>query len=352
MKEEYINKELVKVYDKMQNVIRLKYVANITAGYYPMHSRAFTLKDCSMRGERIIEGYSEALQRYVSIERDAIRPILSPSKVQDFVDADYQQYSTYLITADHRALDFQERYPFAANYLHQCVEADAGGLIIGRDTLIRPYLRDAIDTKKVIISTLGNICHAMLDEDSHVVTTLSTYLCTFLNTDFQVFKAYMAIFNSQLFSYLLFHELKDAEKPNYSRLGAVADMFVPSKSEDFTILENIAECLLYLSRPSIPQLSYRISNDRLGYYMTKIMDMVVYELYFPNYVKERGLDVIKHMLQAPFMLTMKKEEYRIRETYAWFQRSDNIIRQKIELLDTRSPELLYMIQTFVPNEQD
>ena len=352
MKDEYVNKELADLYDKMQNVIRLKYVDNITAGYYPMHSRAFTLKDCPMRGGREIEGYSEALQRYVSIERDAVRPIISPSKVQDFVDADYQHYSTCLITADHRAPDFSARYPLAANYLHQCVEANAGGLIIGRDTLIRPRLRDAIDTEKVIIATLGNICHAMMDKESHVVTTLSTYLCTSIHADFRVMKAYMAIFNSQLFSYLLFHELKDANKPNYSRLGTVADMFVPCQSEDFTILENIAECLMYMSRPGIPQLSNRISNDRLGYYMTKIMDMVVYELYFLDYVKERGLDVIKHMLQAPFMLTMMTEEDRIRETYAWFQRPDNIIRQKIELLDTRSPELLYMIQTFVPNEQD
>lgn len=50
MKDEYVNKELADLYDKMQNVIRLKYVVNITAGYYPMHSRAFTLKDCPMRG--------------------------------------------------------------------------------------------------------------------------------------------------------------------------------------------------------------------------------------------------------------------------------------------------------------
>lgn len=351
MNDEYENMELAEVRNKMQNVERLKYVANITAGYYPMHSRAFTLKDCPVRGGQIIEGYSEVLKQYVTIERDAVRPIISPSVVQDFVDADHQHYSTCLITADHRAPDFAERYPLAASYLHQCVKADSGG-IIGRDTLIRPNLRDAIDKKKVIISTLGNICHAMLDKESHVVTTLSTYLCTSIYADFQVMKAYMSIFNSQLFSYLLYHELKDANKPNYSRLGAVADMYVPCKTEDFTILEDIAECLLYLSRPDIPQLSYRISNDRLGYYMTKIMDMVVYELYFPDYVKERELDVIRYMLQAPFMVTMMKEEDRILETYAWFQRPDNIIRQKIELLDTRSPELLYKIQTFVPNEQD
>lgn len=52
MNDEYENMELAEVRNKMQNVERLKYVANITAGYYPMHSRAFTLKDCPRRNDR------------------------------------------------------------------------------------------------------------------------------------------------------------------------------------------------------------------------------------------------------------------------------------------------------------
>ena len=78
--------------------------------------------------------------------------------------------------------------------------------------------------------------------------------------------------------------------------------------------------------------------------------MVVYEMYFPSYVHERNLDIIVHMQNAPFMFTMLKEEERIYQTYHWFQRSNNIVRQKMELIDTRSPELLYIIQNFKGNE--
>lgn len=343
---------LSQIYKYANNVIQLKDIAELTAGYYPMNSRIFTLKDCSVTGRNLIEGYSDVLQQYISIERDAVRPIISPSKVQDFVDADYQHYSTYLITANHKVPYFRTQYPLTARYLTLCEEYIKGGIVSLSDSLIRSYLQEAIDRQKVIISTSGNICHAMLDVKRNVVSTLTTYLCSFPYADTQTYKAYLAIFNSQLFSSLFFYEMKDARKHNISRIKVLSDILVPRKSEDFAILENISDCLLFMSRPEIPQLSYRISNDRLAYYLTKILDMVVYELFFAEYVFERGLNVIRYMIHAPFMLTMMREEDRILETYAWFQRPDNIVRQKLSLLDTRSPEFLYKIQTFVPDEQD
>lgn len=344
--------KLSQIYKYANNVIRLKDVAELTAGYYPTNSRIFTLKDCSIIRSNLIKGYSDVLQQYISVEKDALRPIISPSKVQDFVDADYQHYSTYLITANYKALYFETRYPLTARYLIRCEEYLRGGAVSWSDALMRSYLQEAIDRQKVIISTSGDNCHAMLDVKKNVVSTLTTYLCSFPYADIQTYKAYLAIFNSQLFSYLFFYEIKEARKHNISRIRMLSDMLVPRKSEDFAILENISDCLLFMSRPDIPQLSYRISNDRLAYYLKKILDMVVYELYFAEYVFERGLDVIRYMIHAPFMLTMMREEDRILETYAWFQRPDNIIRQKLSLLDTRSPEFLYKIQTFVPDEQD
>lgn len=339
------------VYKYVDNVIRLKDIAELTAGYYPINSRILTLKHCTTQRGNLIEGYSDVLQQYVLIERDAVRPIISSGKVQDFLNADDQHYFTFLITANIEAYNFQINYPLAARYLDRCEEYGRGVISWG-DTIIRPYLKEAIDREKVIISTQKNICHAMLDRESHVVTTLNTYLCVFPYEDISIYKAYLAIFNSRLFSYLFFNEMKDAIKLNYNRIRVLSNILVPRKNEDFNILENIADCLLFMSRPELPQLSYRISNDRLRYYLTRILDMAVYEMYFADYVSKRGIDVIGYLLRAPFMLTMMNEEERILETYAWFQRPDNIVRQKISLLDTRSPELLYKIQTFVPDEQN
>ena len=112
----------------------------------------------------------------------------------------------------------------------------------------------------------------------------------------------------------------------------------------------LSECLLYLSKPYLHPISKRISNERIGYYLTKILDMVVYELYFPEYVREHNLNAIEYINSAPFMQSSIVDDDIILQTYQWFQRPENVIRQMIEVLDTRSPELLYKIQKFNPDE--
>lgn len=346
-----LNKSMSALLEKMHDVVRLGDVAQITSGYYSMNSSIFTLKDCPYRKGCFIEGYSETLRQYVTVESDAVRPILTPSMVKAFDFADYQHYTKCLITANHKLPDFALRYPYAARYLQNCMEYTMDGTILWRDALINPSLREAMDKKKVIISTLGNVSHAMLDAESHVISTVSTYLCSFSNEDFQTYKAYMAILNSKIFSYMLFHELSERTEGK-TRMGALENVFIPKQVEGFRILENIADCLLSLSDPSMPQLTDRISNDRIGYYLIKAIDMVVYEMYMPEYMREKGLKVMAYMDKAPFMLREYDLEKRILDTYMWFQSADNVVRQKIWLLDTRSPELLYRIQTFNPNEQD
>lgn len=344
---------LAPLYNNMQGVVRLGEVANLTPGYYPMHSKVFVLKDCHREvKDRLIKGYSEALQSYVTVERDAVRSMLTPSKVRDFVFADYQLYDTCLITADHKSKDFPSRYEYAAHYLHRCVEAGAGGGILWIDPLIRSNLRETMDRKKVIVSTVGDICHAMLDAEANVLSSLGSYLITFPDKDFRSYAAYMAIFNSRVFSYLLFYELQRRGEHGGGRLDVLADIVIPYESFDYFILENLADCFMYLSQPNLHQLTSRITNDRIKYYLYKILDMVVYEMYFPVYMKERKLDVIEYVQSAPFMRKYIDTEERIQQTYSWFQRPDNLLRQKIDLLDTRSFDLLYRIQTFDPDEQD
>lgn len=344
---------LAPLYDNMQGVVRLGDFANITPGYYPMHSKVFVLKDCHREvKDRLIKGYSEALQSYVTIERDAVRSLLTQSKVREFVFADYQMYDTCLITVDHKSKDFTSQFEYAAYYINKCVEAGADSTILWRDSLIRTNLRDAMDRKKVIVSTIGNVSRAMLDAEKHVLSTIGSYLITFPYKDFRTYMAYMAIFNSRVFTYLLFHELQRRGEHGGGRLDVMADMLVPYESSDYFVLENLSDCFIYLSQPNLHQLTSRITNDRIKYYLYKILDMVMYEMYFPAYMKDRKLDVMEYVQSAPFMRKYIDAEERILQTYSWFQRPDNLLRQKIDLLDTRSFDLLYRIQTFVPNEQD
>lgn len=347
--------EMHSMYEHMGEQIRLHDVAELTSGYYPMHSKIYSLKDCPYRGGCVVEGFSEILKQYVSVEKAALRPIISPSAVKRFSYADYQHYSSCLIVADTTSFSFNRQYPLTAEYLYRCFRSEnMDPLEIEKGLVLRPKLREEIDKKKVIISTAKNECRAMLDAETHVISTLNTYFCSFPREDFQTYKAYTAILNSKLFNYVFYREMQVAEKLQKTRIEVLLGMPIPKNMQaGKEMLISITDCMSYLSNPDISQLSDRVSKERIGQYILKILDLIVYELYFPEYVREHDFRVIRYVEEhAPFMDYRLHIEDRIRETYKWFQQPDNVVRQVLWLLDTRSPELLYPIHSFNPHEQD
>lgn len=349
MIDKYQEIDMSALYDSGQRLGRLGDVAYLVPGYYSKYSRIFTLKECREISGSRIEGFSAMLGRRVTIERSAVRVLVNPKDVKDFLDADYQQYSTFLVTADYNAPNFAKSFPLAAEYLRECM-VSLMGYGAKLETILRPHIREAMDRKKVVLSTAKNICQSMLDAERNVVPTVGAYMCSFPHDAFQNYPAYMAILNSRVFSYVFYHRMKAKDNEGWNIMEILENMPIPYISNDFEVLRNVSECLLYLMRPDVPFLFNRMPNARIAYYLTKIMDMVVYELYFPRYMHERRFEIIPIVSMAPFMYTMIPMEDRIRDTYEWFQRPDNFIRQQMELLDTRSPELLYKIQTFNPNE--
>lgn len=316
-----------------------------------MQNAVFAFRDRLYRKGKLDKFYSAQLERYVLIEADAIRPMIPAGRIDDFMDAEYKQFDTHVLVADYHDENFFKRYPYAAEYLKTCRENEKVRTMLQNESFIRESMREVMDEPKLIVSTYDKLCHAMIDEHSHVISSVYSYLVTFPFKDTRLMKAYAAIINSKLFSYVFYHTLKDANDMRHGRMGILREMPMPfSSNEGYEMLANLAECLIWLSRPKQPQLSHWIDNDRIRYYLTELMNMVVYEMYCPNYVHERNLDVIAYMQDAPFMFTMMKDEERIYQTYQWFQRSNNIVRQKMELIDTRSPELLYKIQNFKGNE--
>ena len=79
--------------------------------------------------------------------------------------------------------------------------------------------------------------------------------------------------------------------------------------------------------------------------------MVVYELYFEQHMKEQKIDVIADLKSYKWNNNKMIAE-QIRDFYQWFQQSDNMVRQKLMLLDTRSSNLLYEIHKSWRYEQN
>lgn len=77
----------------------------------------------------------------------------------------------------------------------------------------------------------------------------------------------------------------------------------------------------------------------------EIIDMVIYELYFEQYMKENKIDVISYLESYSWRNTFLDISKEIEDFYLWYQQTDNPIRQRIMLLETRSKNFIYQIHS-------
>ena len=74
----------------------------------------------------------------------------------------------------------------------------------------------------------------------------------------------------------------------------------------------------------------------------EVVDMIVYELYFEEHMKEQKVDVVADLERFEWN-TQQGIEIQTKNFYEWLLQSQNMVRQKIMLLDTRSSNILYPI---------
>ena len=76
---------------------------------------------------------------------------------------------------------------------------------------------------------------------------------------------------------------------------------------------------------------------------------MVNELYFEEHMKEKevNLDVLQFISPKLEELKNKAMEDQIKDFYEWYQQPANPVRQRILLIDTRSPDILSIVNKSV-----
>ena len=106
--------------------------------------------------------------------------------------------------------------------------------------------------------------------------------------------------------------------------------------------------MIHYLQPNVSEnIFIHTSNIGVASHFQDILDMMVYELYFEVHTKEAGLDVlhfIKPMMEEIQNLPINEQ---IERFYKWYQQSENNVRQRVLLLDTRSENLLAIINKII-----
>ena len=110
------------------------------------------------------------------------------------------------------------------------------------------------------------------------------------------------------------------------------------------VLDNLVDTIVAYREKNSTIGSFK--EDRKAYYFQELIDMCIYELYFAGHMRKNNLGVVHKLMKAPFMNKELDMEDKVAETYSWLMKSDNVVRQRIMLLDTRSSLILGRIHNF------
>ena len=319
----------------------------------------YFLQDCNESGN-LVTGYSNQLERTVQIEKGLVRPLLKGEDVHRYevIKTNRVVIFPYKLVEGKAVLyeenELKKLYPNGYSYLKECetilrsrekgrFNIDGAWFQFGR----KQGISSAEEIKLVApdISMGGNFA---LDIKGQFYQTTTIYGYIKYENVKCSYKSLLALLNSHLCWWFMQNTGNVMANGYYRYKPAYINPFPLPGDEAIIaaepIIEPLVDCLTYLYNKDNSDIYAHTSNKNLCIHFNDILDMVVYELYFADHMKEQNIYVIERLKQSPLVdLSIKDIRERIEKTYKWFQTSDNLVRQSLMLLDTRSKDILYLI---------
>lgn len=109
--------------------------------------------------------------------------------------------------------------------------------------------------------------------------------------------------------------------------------------------EKMIDYLLYLNNKESVNIFSHTPNERIANHFEDILNMMVYELYFEDHMKKESvnLDVLQYIIPQLESLEDLDLHDDVKKLYEWYQQPENYIRQRINMIDIKSPDILSII---------
>lgn len=320
----------------------------------------YFLYDCTEEND-LVYGYSRQLGYQVCIERGLVKPLLKGEDVHRYEHISTDRFVIFPYKLDNgKAILYTEKeigalFPKGYDYLKKCEDILRNrekGRLKNDDywyKYIYPKNLVLFDNKKLVapdISMGGNFAY---DEKGLFYQTTTVYGYVKRNKIEEGYKFWLALFNSRLFWWYL--------KNTGTVLANGFFRFKPDYIKPFPVPATISsdiECIVsilcdyvLLIKSQDTNISDLISNKLISDYFEKIIDGCIYEIYFGDYMKTLEIDIIssaKNLIKPISNTSSDQEKVKlILNTYLTIKKTNNPIRNRLELFTLRSPELLKLI---------
>lgn len=157
-------------------------------------------------------------------------------------------------------------------------------------------------------------------------------------------KYLLVFFNSRLFSYC-FNKFYQSGGIEGEITLQTLETIPLKKIESTIVFEILADYLILLNDPTTPSIMEHASNEMISQQLEEVLNMMVYELYFEEHMKEKEIDILQFVNFPDISKMQNFEEKRdaIQKIYYWLKEKDNPIRNRILVSATRSPNIIKRI---------
>ena len=316
----------------------------------------YFLYNCIENNKNII-GYSKQLERNIEIEKGLVKPLLKGEDVHRYDNIQTDRFVIFPYKIDNeKAVLYTENelsvlFPNGYAYLKECEDIlrsrEKGRFNIEGEWF--QYGRKqgilSAEKEKLVapdISMGGNFAYD-IEGKFYQTTTIYGYIKK--TGASESYKFWMALFNSRLCWWFLTNTGTTLAngffrfKPDYIKPFPVPELKQTSKGEKLIV--KLTDFLLYLYDKNNDDILTHTTNKRLATHIEEIIDMIFYELYFEQHMKDNHIDVISDLNNYEW--SNISDASTIESFYKWYQQSENMVRQKIMLLDTRSRNFIYLI---------
>ena len=332
----------------------------IFCGLQTSKDDVYFLYDCTTENS-LVYGYSRQLGYQVCIERGLVKPLLKGEDVHryDHISTDRFVIFPYKLDNGKAILytekEIEELFPKGYDYLKECEDIlrnrEKGRLKNDEYWYKYIYPKNLVlfENEKLVapeISLGGNFAY---DQFGEFYSTTKIYGYIKNENVKESYKFWLALFNSKLFWFYIKNTgyvLRDGYytfKTNY-----VAPFPVPRNiaSNSEKVVSILCDYILFLKSLDA-NISDLISNKLISDYFEKIIDGCIYEIYFEDYMKMLEIDIINpalNIIKSISNISSDKEKIEIiYNTFLTIKKTDNPIRNRLELFTLRSPELLKSI---------
>lgn len=215
------------------------------------------------------------------------------------------------------------------------IERGGGGL--------RLRVREIFESNKILTRQTADSIIATIDTNNYFYS--NTIHGTIIKDDTFEIKFILSILNSNVLKYYYRQTTSEGGKVFAQvKIEILRQMPIKIteklKQTSFVIL---VDYLLHLYNKENPAILSHTDNTRIASHIEDILNMMVYELYFEEHMKEVDLDVLQFVTPIIENLQNLPIERQIKELYEWYQKPENAVRQRMMLIDTRSPDILAVI---------